>query len=154
MKQGGLIATLRALGPVAAEGRPAINRGTVETYAWWLLKFWRESGRVKPAQWTGRLLSQWMHDLAAADYSISSRKQALCAVVWAFKHILKLDPGVLELPVALRSHAPLRTIPTREELRRIFTELPWQDRLKAALIHGAGPRVMECCRLRVQDIVP
>nr|WP_236262008.1 tyrosine-type recombinase/integrase [Pirellula staleyi] len=42
---------------------------------------------------------------------------------------------------------------TVEEVRRVLPEIPLQPfRLMARLIYGAGLRLMEACRLRVQDV--
>jgi integrase len=41
---------------------------------------------------------------------------------------------------------------TREEVRAVLQRLDGMPRLMACLLHGAGLRVLECCRLRVQDV--
>ena len=92
----------------------------------------------------------WLYD---QNYSPVSRKQALNALAFTFKHVLKADMGNLDLPPMPRIHQTLRTIPSREELGRIFSGLRGQVKLMAALMYGSGLRVgCECCRLRVQDV--
>ena len=91
--------------------------------------------------------------LYGQNYSPVSRKQALNALAFTFKHVLKADMGNLDLPPMPRIHHTLRTIPSREELGRIFSGLRGQVKLMAALMYGSGLRVgCECCRLRVQDV--
>jgi integron integrase len=41
---------------------------------------------------------------------------------------------------------------TREEVKAVLAKLTGEKRLMAALIYGAGLRLMECLRLRVQDL--
>jgi integron integrase len=41
---------------------------------------------------------------------------------------------------------------TREEVRTVLQRLDGVPRLMANLLYGAGLRVLECCRLRVQDV--
>ena len=41
---------------------------------------------------------------------------------------------------------------TREEVRAILGRLDGVCRLMAVLLYGAGLRLLECCRLRVQDV--
>ena len=41
---------------------------------------------------------------------------------------------------------------TREEVQSLFSQLSGRDWLMAALLYGSGLRLMECVRLRVQDI--
>lgn len=143
----GLIGRFR----VAAAAR-SIGRRTVSTYEFWIRKFWRDTGKVPASQWTGPMVSRWMFVLDKEGYSRVSRKQALCAVKFAFDHVLKADLGKLDLPPCPPERKTLKTIPTREELARIFSGLKGQPRLMAGVMYGAGLRVEECCKLRVQDI--
>jgi len=116
-----------------------------------LLKFFRFIG--KPASmWEGPDVEAWMWELHRQDYARKSRKQSLCAVAFAFKHVLKRDMGTLKLPQMPKERKILKTIPTREELGRIFAGLKGQARLMAGVMYGSGLRVGECCKLRVQDI--
>jgi integrase len=41
---------------------------------------------------------------------------------------------------------------TREEVRGVLAEIHEAPRLMATLLYGAGLRLLECARLRVQDI--
>lgn len=126
-------------------------RNTGITYWSLLVKFHRFTG--KPAsQWTGADVENWLAQLHRERYAAKSRKQALCAVVFAFKHVLKADLGRLNLPPMPKERIPLKTIPTREEIARIFAGLRGQVKLMAGLMYGGGLRVNECCKLRVQDI--
>lgn len=121
--------------------------------AYWgrLQEFYAFAG--KPArEWRGVDVSAWMWELDRRRYSISHRRQALCAVVWAFKRVLKVDLGTLELPSLPREKACIRIIPSRAELARIFVGLRNPSRLMAGLLYGAGLRVSEVCELRVKDI--
>jgi len=124
---------------------------TISTYCFWARKLYAATG--KPAsQWTGADVQQWLLSLHSENYSNSSRKQALNAIAFVFKHVLKADMGRLELPPMPRVRQTLRTIPSREELGRIFAGLRGQAKLMAGLMYGSGLRVNECCKLRIQDI--
>jgi integron integrase len=41
---------------------------------------------------------------------------------------------------------------TKEEVKRLLSDLQGTPRLMGMLLYGAGLRLMECCRLRVKDI--
>lgn len=129
-----------------------LQKRTVRTYEFWIRKFFSESGRLPASKWTGEMVAAWLHHLDRQNYSSVSRKQALCALVFVFKHVLRADLGNLNLPKPPREKFHLREIPTREELARIFVGLRGQPRLMAALMYGAGLRVEETCKLRVQDL--
>lgn len=124
---------------------------TRDCYRWWIRKFYAFT-KSPASAWTGPDAERWLHNLDASGYSPTSRKQALCALVFAFKHVLKRDLGQLDLPPFPVQRKTLRIIPSREELGRIFAGLRGQSRLMAGLMYGAGLRVSECCTLRVQDI--
>jgi integron integrase len=127
------------------------GRNSVTTYCWWARKFYAFTGR--PAStWTGADVQSWMLTLHRADYSASSRKQALCAIAFIFKHVLQSDMGRLELPPMPQVRQTLRIIPSPEEIARLFTGLRGQVRLMASLLYGSGLRVQECCQLRIHDI--
>lgn len=128
-----------------------LAKNTRSTYAFWIRKCWKDM-HVPVSQWDGSLVERWMRKLDAQGYSWVSRKQALCAVVFVFKRILRADLGKLNLPPCPPKRQTLKTIPTREELARIFAGMRGQPRLMAGVMYGAGLRVEECCKLRVQDI--
>lgn len=124
---------------------------TVACYDHWQRKFYKFC-KLPASRWTGEHVRQWLVSLADQKYSPVSRKQALCALVFVFKRVLKKDLGQLELPPMPRVRQTLRTIPSREELGRIFAGLTGQAKLMAAVMYGGGLRVNECCQLRVQDV--
>jgi len=146
MKNLGLISRFH----VAASGR-SLGRSTIRTYSFWLRKCWADT-QTPASQWTGATIEQWMHTLTQQSYGRVSRKQALCAVKFVFDHVLKADLGKLDLPPCPPERQTLKTIPSREELSRIFAGLQGQPRLMAGVMYGAGLRVEECCQLRVQDV--
>lgn len=125
---------------------------TIACYSFWNRKFY---GFIKkPARiWNGsdvRAFMLWLYD---QKYSPVSRKQALNALAFTFRHVLKVDVGNLGLPPMPRIHQTLRIIPSQEELGRIFAGLRGQVKLMAATMYGSGLRVgCECCRLRVHDV--
>lgn len=46
----------------------------------------------------------------------------------------------------------LPVVLTRGEIQALLNSLDGTERIMAALLYGAGLRLMECCRLRVKDI--
>jgi integron integrase len=130
----------------------SLGKSTVACYSFWNRKFYAFC-KLPGSQWTGEMVRVWMLYLADQNYSPVSRKQALNAVVFVFKYVLKRDLGLLDLPPMPKVRQTLRIIPSREELGRIFAGLHGQVKLMAGLMYGSGLRVLcECCRLRVQDI--
>lgn len=130
----------------------SLGKSTIQCYSFWVRKFYAFN-RLPGSQWSGELVRAWMIHLADQNYSPVSRKQALNAVVFVFKHVLKKELGLLDLPPMPKVRHTLRIIPSREELARIFSGLHGQVKLMAAVMYGSGLRVLcECCRVRVQDV--
>ncbi len=136
----------------AAATERSLGKSTVLCYSFWVRKCYAFT-KIPGSQWTGDHVRQWMLYLADENYSAVSRKQALNAVVFVFKHVLKRDLGQLDLPPMPKVRHTLRIIPSRDELGRIFAGLHGQVKLMAGLMYGSGLRVLcECCRIRVQDV--
>ena len=129
-----------------------LARRSRKTYWGWLKAFSRATGGKPASQWRAADVSAWLWQLDRERYAIPSRRQALCAVVWAFKRVLRVDLGTLDLPTLPREQARIRIIPSRPELAAIFDRLKNPSRLMAALMYGAGLRVSEVCELRVKDM--
>lgn len=124
---------------------------TRATYQLWVRHFYKHC-RKPASQWSPQDVRVWMLHLHSQNYSSKSRKQALCAVKFVFDHVLKSELGWLDLPPMPVVKQTLRTIPTREEIGRIFAGLKGQAKIMAAVMYGSGLRVNECCHLRVKDV--
>jgi integron integrase len=120
-------------------------------------------------QWVVRFLAYLKHDsldsITAAEVkgfldhlvvqrsvAASTQNQALNALVFFFKHVLGRELG--ELGDFARSKRPKRlpTVLSPEEVAALLSELEGVHYLMAALLYGTGMRLMECVRLRVQDL--
>lgn len=82
----------------------------------------------------------------------STQNQALNALLFAFREVLKRDPGYLDGLVRARHPERLPVVYSREEVTRILDRLEGRHRLMASLLYGCGMRLMECVRLRVKDV--
>ena len=77
---------------------------------------------------------------------------ALNALSFLYKDIVK-RPLSLQLKFVRSNREPkLPTVLTLAEVERLFAHLNVHYKLPAALLYGSGLRLMECLRLRTQDI--
>lgn len=120
-------------------------------YHSWVKAFYRFNA-VPASAWTGDMVRDYLLDMHSRDYSPVSRKQALNAIVFVFRHVLARDLGDLNLPPMPRVRPTLRIVPSRDELGRIFAGMRGQAKLMAALMYGSGIRIGECVKLRVKDV--
>ena len=124
---------------------------TIACYCFWNRKFFHWLNQPA-SQWTGQHVRDFLLWLYDQKYSAVSRKQALNALAFTFRYVLKADLGRLDLPPMPQIRRTLRTIPTIAEMGRVFAGMRGLSRTMAQLMFGSGLRVSECCHLRVQDI--
>jgi integron integrase len=84
--------------------------------------------------------------------SASTQTQALCGILFLFRHILGRELGELDGLIRARKPRHLPVVLTKEEVRALISNLRHEKRLMALLMYGAGLRVRECLRLRVKDV--
>ena len=83
--------------------------------------------------------------------SPSTQGQALAALLFLYKNVLRRELNLMEIARAKRP-ARLPLILSRTEVAAILAHLQGTCWLMASLMYGSGLRVLECCRLRVKDI--
>jgi len=84
--------------------------------------------------------------------SASTQNQALNALVFLFKRVLKREPG--DFSGFVHAKAPVR-VPdalSLPEMVRLLAELSGVDLLITSLLYASGLRISECLSLRVQDL--
>lgn len=84
--------------------------------------------------------------------SSSTQNQALAAILFLYKRVLCREVEDLGTIIRARKPKHLPVVLTRDEVVDVLAELSGDKRLMAALMYGAGLRLSECLRLRVQDI--
>lgn len=151
-QQKGLIAKFLEVSSVRTAKRAELSKNTKGAYVSCLRAFHRFLGGKPATGWDGADVEGFMRHLAEERFSRSSRKQHLCALVYAFRHVLGRELGELDLPAMPKERRPVKVIPTREELRSIFSHLKGMVRTMCGVMYGSGLRVQECCTLRVKDL--
>jgi integron integrase len=92
------------------------------------------------------------HLVHIKDVSASTQALALNALVFLYKHVLH-QPLSVELGFVRSRHRPkLPVVLTQSEVTQFFNNTSPETKLPIALLYGSGLRLMECLRLRVQDI--
>ncbi len=83
----------------------------------------------------------------------STQNQAASALAFFYRNVIGRDiTGGLQDVVRARQSRRLPVVLTREEVRAVLECLRGEKWLVASLLYGSGLRLMECLRLRVQDI--
>jgi integron integrase len=126
---------------------------TEQAYCLWAKRFIRYHGMRHPAEMAAPEINAFLTHLAVDDHvGASTQNQALAALLFLYRHVLGREPGDLGDVVRARKPQRLPVVLTREETRAVLSHLSGDTRLMASLMYGAGLRLSECLRLRVQDI--
>jgi len=130
-----------------------MSRRTEEAYVAWIRRFIFFHDKRHPAEMGAPEVTKFLTSLAVdGQVAASTQNQALSALLFLYKDVLEIDLPWLDGIVRAKRPERLPVVLTREEVRAVFQWLDGVPRLMAFLLYGAGLRVLECCRLRVQDI--
>ena len=125
---------------------------TEDAYLQWTRRFMDVASR-DPAAWNEEALGKFLSDLASKRHvSASTQNQALNALLFVFKEVLRREAGRLDAVVRAKRPERIPVVLSREEVRHLLSLMHGVTRLMATLLYGAGLRLSECCRLRVKDI--
>src|SRR3954447_16873163 len=126
---------------------------TERTYCDWITRFIRFHRMRHPAEMSEVEMSEFLTHLArSGNVSASTQNQALSALLFLYKEVLKQEIGWLQNVERAKKPARLPVVLTRDEVHKVFARLHGTTRLMAGLLYGSGLRLMECVRLRVKDI--
>jgi integrase len=129
------------------------SRRTEETYVGWIRRFILFHDKRHPAEMGADEVSRFLTNLAVRGHvSASTQNQALAALLFLYKEVLGQDVGWLRDVVRAKRPQRLPVVLTRAEVKAILSHLQGTPRLVALLLYGSGLRLMECVRLRVQDV--
>jgi integron integrase len=101
----------------------------------------------------GTEVSRFLTYLAVKrNVAASTQNQALCAILFLYREVLKKDLGWIEGIERAKKPQRLPVVFNREEVRKVLLHLEGTKWIMSSLLYGAGLRVTECIRMRVKDI--
>ena len=122
-------------------------------YVQWVVRYVNFHHKVHPAELGEEAIVAYITHLAAARrMARPTQLQALSAIAFLYRHVLKRE--VSDLRSVLRTTTPPRlpAVLSRDEVARLLERTTGVYRLVALLLYGAGLRLMECLTLRVKDV--
>jgi integron integrase len=126
---------------------------TEQTYRHWVKRYIFFHHVRHPAEMAEPEVNAFLTSLATmGKVSASTQNQALCALLFLYRYVLDHPLGQLGEVVRARAPKRLPVVMTREEVKAVLRHLHGDKGLMAALMYGAGLRLMECLNLRVQDL--
>jgi len=148
---------LRAPGPRRPRVRGAIqarhySHRTEDAYVGWIKRYIFFHDKRHPAEMGAAEVTRFLTSLAVDGHvAASTQNQALSALLFLYRDVLEVDLPWLDGVVRAQRPARLPVVLTCAEVRALLEQLDG-PRLMTGLLYGAGLRVLECCRLRVQDV--
>jgi integron integrase len=129
------------------------SRRTEQTYCLWVRRFILFHNVRHPAEMAEADINAFLTHLAVKEkVSASTQSQALSALLFLYRHVVGRAVGDLGEVIRARRPTRLPVVMTREEVKAVPADLSGDKQLMASLMYGAGLRLMECLRLRVQDL--
>jgi len=126
---------------------------TEKTYLSWVRRLKLFLNEKSPYELNGSDLQDFLTHLAIErKVSSSTQNQALNALVFFFRHVLKknIEPYIDAVKAKQRRRIPV--VLTKAEINRILDNMNGTYKLMAMIIYGSGLRLSECLRLRIKDI--
>jgi integron integrase len=125
---------------------------TEDAYHDWVERFIRFHGVRHPSTMGEPEVNAFLTHLAVErNVAASTQTQALCALLFLYRQVLGKPLDELKV---VRANRPKRlpVVMSRDEVRRVLTQLEGTHQLIALLLYGSGMRLIECLRLRVKDV--
>lgn len=130
---------------------------TEETYIQWYKRYVlfqaQASGRMRhPAEMGTEEVAAFLTNLAVnKNLTASSQNQALNALVFLYREVLKMELEGLDAVRAKRSKY-LPVVLTQEEVKTLLAGVKGAAGLAVKLLYGCGLRVAEVLALRIKDV--
>jgi integron integrase len=126
---------------------------TEEAYVGWTRRYVLFHKKRHPQEMGEVEINAFLSDLAVRlRVGASTQNQALSALLFLYRRVLRKEIGPLEGLVRAKRPARLPAVLTVAEVRSVVERLHGTPRLIALLLYGTGMRLLECLRLRVKDV--
>lgn len=126
---------------------------TEKTYVYWIRQYIFFHKITHPKEMSAAEVEAFLTHLAVEkSVSASTQNQALHALLFLYKEVLKVDlPWLNEFKTAKKS-SRVPVVLTKDEVKTILDKLTGTNWLIGNLLYGSGLRLIEALRLRVKDL--
>lgn len=129
------------------------SRRTESAYVSWIRQFIIFHDKRHPMEMGADEVGKYLSYLATErNVAASTQNQALNAILFLYRDVLKIDMGRLENVVRAKKPKRLPVVLCRTEVLQILNGMHGTPRLVASLLYGSGLRLLDGLRLRVQDV--
>lgn len=127
---------------------------TEKTYCQWIVRYVHFYGAKRhPKDMGSREVERFLSHLATrGKVAASTQRQALNALVFLYREVLHIPLENKIAPIRSKRKPSPPTVLTEQEVQSVLSNMRGTHLLMAQLVYGSGIRLMECIRLRIQDV--
>jgi len=126
---------------------------TEKTYVDWVKRYVLFHNKLHPKDMGAQEIQAFITHLATQRHlSASTQNQALSAIIFLYRHVLKIDIVLPSDVIRAEKSQTLPVVLTHQEAMTVINKMTGTSQLMAKILYGSGLRLMECLRLRVKDI--
>lgn len=126
---------------------------TEQAYESWASRFIAYCNNKDPKTLGSEEVVSFLQHLAVrCNVAASTQNQALNALVFFYDQVVQRPLGDMGGFIRAKRPKKLPVVLTQNEIQRLLGQMHGRQKLMASLLYGTGMRLMDCVRLRVQDI--
>ena len=127
---------------------------TEKSYCDWIVRYINFfDKKYHPKNMGKNEIEKFLSHLAThGKVAASTQRQALNAIIFLYKHVLDIPIEETIEHIRSKKHPRPPVVMTKNEVQRALAHMRGLHLLMAKLLYGGGLRLMECIRLRIQDL--
>ena len=127
---------------------------TEQAYIGWMYRYILFHKKRHPKELGPREIEAFLTHLAVSGkVAASTQNQAFNAILFMYRQVLNISLEDAKInAVRARKKKNLPVVLTKDEVKRVIGAMVGEYQLMAKTLYGSGLRLIECLRLRVQDI--
>ncbi|MCE0761125.1 phage integrase N-terminal SAM-like domain-containing protein, partial [Marinobacter sp. G11] len=125
---------------------------TEQSYLYWIRQFILFNDKKHPEVMGNHEIERFLNHLAVnRGVSPGTQNQALCAIIFVYKHVLRREIENLQYKMT-KTPRRVPTVLNPDEVASILHRMEGEYWLITALLYGCGLRINEALSLRIKDI--
>lgn len=125
---------------------------TEKAYLGWIKQYILFNDKKHPTDMGNPEIERFLNHLAVnRQVSSATQNQALCALIFMYRHIIEREITDLKYSLTKRDRT-IPTVLTHEEAMSIISKVEGKYHLIASILYGCGLRINEALKLRIKDI--
>ena len=126
---------------------------TEQAYTDWIRRYVHFHGKRHPSALGAADVEAFLSYLASeGNVAAATQNQAKAALLFLYREVLEIELPWLDNVTRAKTPIRLPVVLTRAEVAAVLSKLRGVHKLLGGLLYGAGLRIMEGVRLRVQDV--